>query len=452
MMAEITGNVVAMDSGARVTAIGRSTGSQFTAAHLFLLVLLIPSQFFFLIGGAMITPVRLYLICMIIPTMIKVFGSRDKFFFRFDVFYFSFVLWTILCIFINRGIGGGFQISGQFALEYVGVYLIARAYIDTEEKLKSFIRLFFWLVFVLFILAIPEAVLKEHFVFDFAQSLAGLPPLEDTRAGERLGLLRVTSVFSHPILFGQFCAAALALVWMLQPTTSAALTRAFVIVGATALSLSSAPILIVWAQLSLLLVERFTRGIKNRFLIVLSMILSVVAALNIFTGRGVFGIIVLLTLNSSTAFYRRTIWELGSGDVMRHPIFGFRPEEWSRYFWMTTSIDNYWLLMAMQGGLPAVTFLGIAILLLCYAVYKVPEDRLSPTMIRLRLGWGFMIVGFVLCGFTVHFFDKIQPFFALMVGLGGAVLRILIGMDKSNGSSLPDDPDTLPTPQRRTVL
>lgn len=452
MMVDMAGNAGALSRDAQRMIANRSNGSKFTAVHLFLIVLLIPSQFFFTIGGALITPVRLFIICMIVPTLIRVIKSRDRMFFRFDLFYFLFVTWTVMCIFINRGLSGGFQISGQFVLEYAGVYIIARAHIDTEEKIQSFINLFFWLVFILFIMAIPEAIFKKHFVFEFAQALAGLPPLEDTRAGERLGLLRVTSVFSHPILYGQFCAAALALVWMLQPTTPASLARAVVIVGATVLSLSSAPILIVLIQTQLLIIERLTRGIKNRFKIILTVVLSCLAALNIFTGRGVFGIIVLVTLESSTAFYRRTIWELGSGDVMRHPIFGFRPEEWSRYFWMGTSIDNYWLLMAMQGGLPAVTFLGIAILLLSYAVYKVPEDRLSPTMIRLRLGWGFMIVGFVLCGFTVHFFDKIQPFFALMVGLGGAVLRISMAMDKSSGISQLRENTALPTPQPRTVL
>lgn len=451
-MVDMTGNAPAMRVGPQSTAIGRRGGSSFTAAHLFLIVLLIPSQFFFTIGGALITPVRLFIICMILPTLLRVLRSRRPFFFKFDAFYFLFVSWTIMCMFMNRGFSGGFQLSGQFALEYAGVYIIARAYIDNEEKIKSFISLFFWLIFILFILAVPEAFLKEHFLFDFAQALAGLPPLELTRAGERLGLLRVTSVFSHPILYGQFCATALALVWMLQPTTSAALSRASVIVGATALSLSSAPILIVGAQMMLLLIERLTRGMAQRFLIVVSIIVSIVAALNIFTGRGVFGIIILFTLNSSTAFYRRIIWELGSADVMRHPIFGFRPEEWNRLFWMSPSIDNYWLLMAMQGGLPAVIFLGIAILLLTYAVFKVPEDRLTPTMVRLRLGWGFMVVGFVLCGFTVHFFDKIQPFFALMIGLGGAVLRILMAMDKSGGNSALGQASARPTPQRRTVL
>jgi hypothetical protein len=107
------------------------------------------------------------------------------------------------------------------------------------------------------------------------------------------------------------------------------------------------------------------------------------------------------------------------------------PEVWTRPFWMKPSIDNFWLFQAMQGGIPSVAFLLLAILLIIRSLYRVPRADLPPALEGLRRGWLYLIIAMVLCGATVHFFDKLQPYFAFVVATGAAAARIIADWERA---------------------
>ena len=66
----------------------------------------------------------------------------------------------------------------------------------------------------------------------------------------------------------------------------------------------------------------------------------------------------VVAFSSSTAWNRYLIWQFGSAELMRHPIFGMGLfEDWQRAPWMPASIDNHWLLMSMRYGLPGIGLL-----------------------------------------------------------------------------------------------
>ena len=74
-------------------------------------------------------------------------------------------------------------------------------------------------------------------------------------------------------------------------------------------------------------------------------------------------LITYLTFNSGTAYWRLHIWNFGSAEVWRNPLFGIGLNDWARPSWMwTASVDNFWLLTAMRYGIPAFLLLvaGIA--------------------------------------------------------------------------------------------
>lgn len=416
----------------------------FSWAVLVALAIVLPNQLTPDLGGVVLTPVRVTLLLLALPGAAAFLGDPRLPFRTYDALYLGFAGWTGMCILINRGLGAkGVQDSGQFLLETAALYLIVQASVTTLRRFETMTRFLFGAVLIIGLLAIPEFVLGEHYLQNAMRRLAGEPEIVGTLMPDRFGLTRTTSVFSHPILYGVFCAAILSLT--IYAAQGFPWLKVAVIGAATAMSMSSAPILVLFVQLGAVAAERVTRGIRHRAAIIAGGIGAVVAALQLFTGKGVFGLVVIFTLNPSTAYYRRETWNNGIDDVLRNPVFGMNPEDWTRLFWMTPSIDNYWLFQGMRGGLPSLVLIACAIMLIVRALFRRPAGEVDPRLHLLARGWCFTMLAMVLCGATVHFFDKLQPYFALLLALGAALARII--------DAAPAAHDAAPKPAtRRTLL
>jgi hypothetical protein len=148
------------------------------------------------------------------------------------------------------------------------------------------------------------------------------------------------------------------------------------------------------------------------------------------------------------------IWNQGIDDVLRNPLLGFREETWTRLFWMKPSIDNFWLLQSMRGGIPSTLFLLASMLLMARTmVHKTFDRDIDPEVAALRRGCLYMQLAFFLCGSSVHFFDKVQPFFALMLGFTAAVNRLVMLSKEQRLSMLSGagKPEMKPAPHARRL-
>jgi len=431
----------------------RERGDSFSLVILFLLVFIIPNQIALNFGGVHLPPLRIALLLLLIPIIMAMLRRQGGKLYDFDKWYIAFVLWTCLCIMINRG-ASGVEPAGQFALEYLFVYMMAQGCLTSVSRLRAVLSLTVLLVLGLLMLAMPEAINRQHYAQNFANALVGRPPIVADPEYVRMGMQRAMTVFTHPIIYGVFCATLFGLVWQIETSPLKRVVSTTILMVAAFFSLSSAPILVLFVQIFLMTIERATRWLKNRFKIFMSILLTLIVLLETFTGRGFVGTLMIFTLNPATAYYRKLIWENGIDDVLRNPVFGMRPEEWTRLFWMTFSIDNEWLLQMMRGGIPSLIFLTVALLLLIRRLYARPDHAIPDVLARMRRGWLFMMIALILCGATVSFFDKMQSFFALMIGLGGVIARLMIDWEKTEAAAsrtVARHGET-PPPQRRTVL
>lgn len=431
----------------------RERGASFSLVILFMLAFIIPNQIALNLGGVHLPPLRIALLLLLIPIIMAMLRRQGGKLYDFDKWYIAFVLWTCFCIMINRGVGG-VEPAGQFALEYLFVYMMAQGCLTSVSKLRAVLSLTVLLVLGLLVLAAPEAINRQYYTQNFANMLMGRPLMAADPEYVRMGMQRAMTVFTHPIIYGVFCATLFGLVWQIERAPLKRFLSAAILLAATFFSLSSAPLLVLALQLILMAVERATRWLKNRAKIFLSILLTLFVLLETFTGRGFVGTLMIFTLNPATAYYRKLIWTNGIDDVLRNPIFGMRPEEWTRLFWMQDSIDNEWLLQMMRGGIPSIIFLMVSLLLLARRLYARPDHAIPDILTRLRRGWLFMMIALVLCGATVSFFDKMQSFFALMIGLGGVIARLMIDWEKAQtaaAGAVAGHGET-PPPQRRTVL
>lgn len=432
-------------------------------AILLVLAIVTPNQFTVVLGGVSFHPIRIALILLLIPGILKFLSRTGMRLENYDLTYFAFSLWTGVAILVNRG-AGGIERAGQFVLETMFLYVIVQGAIRSVANVRAVVDLLFKIVLVLGLFGIPELLSGEYYLLNLLNKMIGSPPQTELLAAPRFGLTRVTSIFAHPILFGIFCAATASLVWYFSRDNATRLWRSAVVFAVTMMSLSSGPFVVLLVQYACIFCERITRGMRHRLKKFLAAFGFFYVFINIVSNRGLFLFIVLISFEPATAYYRRLIWENGIDDVQRNPIFGIRPEEWTRIYWMGSSIDNYWLFQAMQGGLPSVVFLMATLVLIGRRMFRLPTSALPAALEALRRGWIYMIFGFAICGATVHFFDKIQPYFALMVALGGAIARLIADWERhaaaraaeqaaaAPGTETETETVTAAAPRRRTWL
>jgi len=116
------------------------------------------------------------------------------------------------------------------------------------------------------------------------------------------------------------------------------------------------------------------------------------------------------------------IWQYGSASVAQHPWFGIGFGEWVRPHWMGSSVDNFWLLIAIRHGIPAAALIFLA----CVAVIgrTAFTSRLPQDVQDYRTGYLISLIVFMLVGCTVHFWAAVFAWFLFLLGSGAWILDL----------------------------
>ena len=390
----------------------------------FLIVLCCPITIAFYAGPLLITPYRIFMIVLFPYFFLTLFSDKSLKVGMADFCVLLFAVWSAFCTVKN--IGDGVQRSGQYFLETVCAYLLARVTVRSIADVIYFLKLMFGFSVVAFALAVPEAITHNKFIMDSTSALTGIPYGQYAPGTDiRLGMRRPQAFFSNTILYGIFCASCISLFWYTTKATASRLFKTVVLTVATFFSLSSAPLLEMNVQFIMILGEYFTRGIKGRVPITLILTGMVTVVTNIGTNSGVVGFIINhLTFNSASAYNRILIWNWGVFNIKQHPIFGLDVDNWVRPYFMKPSCDNYWIVITMIGGIPALTFMLTAMGIIMWRFGKIDVKRLPPIYTNFRIGWFFSYIAFAFTGFSVMFFGGIQPLYFFLLGLAAAAVPI----------------------------
>jgi hypothetical protein len=206
------------------------------------------------------------------------------------------------------------------------------------------------------------------------------------------------------------------------------IVRASVVAIATFFSLSSAPLLVLVAQLGLIGVDLVTRWLPGRVTILTLGFIVLIVLLEFGTGRGAVGWITMVMLKPATAWYRVAQIEHLMDDVLANPLFGIGDGDWTRPFWLSPSIDNHFLYIAVRSGLPALIMLLAAMFSIWRSLSRVrPPEEGKELFGALRKGWGLMMIALLLAGATVTFFGRMQPLFAFYIGVGASLAAMHAG-------------------------
>ncbi|NJM81626.1 MAG: O-antigen ligase family protein [Tabrizicola sp.] len=408
----------------------------------YLLMIYLPIEFN--AGPMRMTGIRMMLILMIVPMLINLLRGKYGPVIVTDILFFLFCPWAIYTLSINNP-DQAISFGGSVAVEFFGGYLLARAYIRSEETFIAMAKGLFFVIFMTLPFAlfesqtgralIPETINKLPFFFsldDFYNELAGV----------RLGLERAQVIFAHPIHYGLFCSTAFALALMgFKGVYSNAFRYlvSFQVALGVFLSLSSGALLPMVIQIGLIVWAVMLKQVKARWLILLglaSVAYVVVDALSNRTPMQVF--MSYATFSPHNAYWRALIFEWGMKNVWANPIVGLGLNEWVRpWFMHSGSMDNFWLLNAVRYGIPGFLLMaiGYAIPFIKIAFRRIDEASL---LWQLRRAWTITLFGLALSLSTVDVWGTMFSFVAFILGSG---IWMLTAQPSEVGAAATSEPE-----------
>ncbi len=382
----------------------------------FLFSLLIP--FIITLGQISLQPHRIVILLTMPYLLARLFSGKAGKLLAADFLILFAGLWCALAYTFSYryapgvSIGKTLQFGFSFFFELFGGYLIARVGIRSAQDLQRVTKFMFYFILLAIPLAAIEAVSHKPFLMD----LLGRAAAYDVRFGMR----RAQVVFGHPILYGTFASTAFGLVWYALKPNASVFGRAFralFVFIAVFFSFSMGAILSFLIQSGSVTYDRLFKNIPRKWTLLVLAFVALYIFLDLAANSSPFSVLVrYLTFNHQASYVRIVVFEFGMQNIYNRPLFGSGAAGWTRPPGFPSSVDNFWLLTAMQFGVPAFAGLAGGVLLI---VRSLSLKSLSDPLDRAcRAAVLTSICGIILAGGTVHYWQSMLSFVLFMFGSG----------------------------------
>jgi hypothetical protein len=386
---------------------------------LFFLGMMLPTSVGVTAGGLRLSAYRVVLIVMFLPMLMQLLSGRRVRANVFDALVLGHCTLALVSLINWGGLQQGIESGGIYIVEFAGAWLMGRVYIRSQADFRAFARAFVLTVVAMLAFTLPEALTSVHILHDGLAAISGGAPAPFIE--QRMGLERTFGPFDHPILYGVFSAAAFSLAWHVvaerRLTNLGGMAQVLGVGLATFLSASGGPYLVLMMQGFVAAWERAFRGVQGRWLMLTGLFALVYLAIDLFPNRTPFHVFVTyFTFSTQSAYNRILLFDYGTAEVMRHPLLGIGLGDWTRPVWMSDSMDNFWLLIAMRYGLPAWAML--VGLVLGLVVTAARRQGLPEAWKRARHAWAFTLFGIAVAAATVHLWNALFVLFLFLIGAG----------------------------------
>ncbi len=362
----------------------------------------------------MLPPYRM----LLLPASLVLFtiAVRTRFKLLLPDFFILFgVLWISVAMFITTGGLAAISATVANTVDIAFSYFFARIIFRTPRDFRIFLVYMAPAIALIGIIMVLESVLHRAFVYEIFSGIFG--ETRRMKFVERIGLLRAFGPFPHPILAGLFLASFLplyALAGIKGWPRWAGILASF----GSFFSLSSAALLALVVSLVLIAYNWLTEKVQQlRWKVALIAGTVIGLVLEFGSENGAFNVLArYASFNTVTARHRLTIWEHGSKSVEQNPWFGIGYEDWERPTWMLSSVDHYWLLMAMQYGAVVPFIIGFAVFLAIVSASRA--SVVGPLADRALLrGLAISLSVFAFGVFSVSIWLSVQAWFYILVGV-----------------------------------
>jgi len=377
-------------------------------------------------GSLALSLQRVFLLVMVVPLTVNLLRGRYGRLMWTDVLFFLHIGWATVALAVNNP-DRVIQNMGSTSIEFLGGYLIGRAYIRNAEDFIAFARLFVFLVLCTVPLALHEAVTGRPVIIEMIRSLPGVTSVGIVNIDPRMGLERVQALFAHPIHYGLFCGTAFSLAFVglrgiLSDTMRYLMSAAIGL--CVFLSLSSGALLPLVLQIGLILWAGALRSVRQRWLILLGLFMLAYVAIDLFSNRTPIKVFMsYATFSAHNAYWRGLIFEWGMVNVRANPVFGIGLNDWVRPFFMRSgSMDNFWLVNAVRYGIPGFVLLALGYLPALWWIGRRDLDA-DRRLWQIRRAWMFTFFGLTMTLCTVHVWTAVYSFVFFVFGAGMWLLR-----------------------------
>jgi hypothetical protein len=368
------------------------------------------------LGVINVTPGRFVVILLFLPALGALLRSGRKGV-SSDFFVVALCVWMLG----SSAVNGGFRAYvGAEALEFLGAYLIGRAFFYDPSNLRTFVKALSKITVVIIALALLDTLSGRHITLD---SFGITNSLSQSIVSNnfRFGLVRAASVLDSAEHYGTFCVAAASIFFYSERGTRRILYVGLSFLGC-ALSLSSGPLMGLGIVIALFSYDRILKRHPFRWKILIAAIAGFILTIFLISDNPIEWILVHIALDPQTGFFRIATWHFALPLIGQSPFVGvglvaLGDSENAKFY--LASVDCVWLVEALRYGLPSVFFLILAMFL--PILQRVKTSAFDPDVYNVRTGFSLAISAMGIIGLTVHFWNGTWLFLSLCIGIRASI-------------------------------
>lgn len=405
----------------------------------------------FNLGPLYMTTLRLLLIVLVIPLFVNLLRGRYGRLYATDFLFVLHVVWMALALAATTPDQLVTQI-GSVGVEFLGGYLVGRACIRSRAHFTALCKWLILIVFCLLPFALHEALTGRPLVVEALHKIPGLVTVPIVTIEGRMGLERVQSSFAHPIHYGLFCSVAFSLCFValrdVHSNTRRYISSALILISGC-LALSSGALLAMVLQIGMIAWSLIFARVRARWWLLVGLFALAYVVVDLLSNRTPLRVFMsYATFSAHNAYWRGLIFEWGmmnilgseANNIPAAPWFGLGMGDWVRPWYMRSgSMDNFWLVIAVRYGVPALMILTLGYALIIFHVMRRNFDG-DTEMLRFRRAWVFTFLGLTFTLTTVHVWTNIYSFVFFMFGAG----VWMITERARTGDAPPDQTTTVP--------
>ena len=376
-----------------------------------------------MIGGAKFTSGRVGIVLLLIPAIVRLTRAGRQLL-SVDFVALLTGVWMIGAAIYVDGTAS-LSSAGAEALEFVGGYFVARAFVYGPEGLAVFIRVLKLCLLITVGVAVLDNLTGRWVVPDLLASLLNIPSLSPQY---RSGAIRAISTFSHPILMGTFCAIVGVVVLFTETNIARRWFYIFVCLVGCVLSFSSAALMSFALATSVYVYDWQLCNYRWRWKALIAALFALWCVVMVSTNNPLGWVLSHLTLDPQSSYFRLLIWDAALERISQAPMTGYALGSVNNAM-LDATTDSVWLVYTLRYGIPMAILMVLVNVL---AMRSTASVAVRSYMAPLQLAFTTVLVMFMFVGLTVAFWNYMWIFWGVCIGARASVYEwnLAYGLDR----------------------
>jgi O-antigen ligase len=385
-----------------------------------------PPTVAFFLGTFKLSAGRIVLIMLFIPAIKQLF-NRPWHFVWSDPLVAAAVLWITGSRFFVEGINATSFMEG---FEFIGFYVLGRALFFQPAAINEMLPILRIVAVLLLAFAFMDFFTNTFVVNELGGKIFRTVTLVSQRDyshfhRELFGrdVIRATSTFDHPILYGTFCSIVGAIFLFAESGPMLKIFGVGICFVGVVLSGSSAALLGSIIYVGVYVYNLVFRKYNSRWKVFVMLLVAAIITINIVIAHPLNWIILHLTFDPVSGYYRILEWDAAIEQIKQHPYIGFGSGHIFDNEFLDVSIDSVWLALALKYGVPASVLLMLSGFVL---FLKNPGNKIEDReFLRTRTIFTLINALFIFIGFTVFYWNSMWQFWGLCLGIRASLEEYL---------------------------